>query len=208
MPIFSPSRVKPVPLIVTRVPAGPLAGENPVITGGRAEASKLKEAAADAVPPGVVTCTAPDAPVPTVPCTRVEVLLPTTMLAGVPPSVTALAASKFVPEIVIISPVRARVGEKPVMKGRGDCTVTGGAFTLPPSVVSVKVTKPAPIGMMLKETAVAVLESSDGARVFPASSVPPRRTSLKFAPCIVSVEASPALMLVGAMLVIEGTGGR
>ena len=48
--------VKLVPLIVTLVPAGPLVGAKPVIVGGL---TTVKLLALVAVPPGVVTLSAP-----------------------------------------------------------------------------------------------------------------------------------------------------
>ena len=57
------AQVKPVPLMVTDVPDGPLAGENPVRVGA---GMQVKELSLVAVPPGVVTLMVPVVPLPTV----------------------------------------------------------------------------------------------------------------------------------------------
>ena len=86
--------VKLVPLIVTDVPAPPLDGVNDVIVGiGINVKPEI-----DAVPPGVVTLTLPDAPAPT---TRSHALLTELTVneeAATPPKLTAVTLTeKFVP---------------------------------------------------------------------------------------------------------------
>src|SRR5207244_2799580 len=85
--------VKVVPLMVTLVPTGPLAGVKPVIVGGLITV-KLPELVA--VPPGVVTLIVPVvAPAGTV--AWIEVAELTVKLALTPLNATAVAPVKLVP---------------------------------------------------------------------------------------------------------------
>ena len=69
-----------------------------------------------AVPPGVVTLTSPEAPLPTF---AVIVVKETTVKdeAATPPKLTVFAPSKFVPVIVTIAPEMPLVGVQEVTVG-------------------------------------------------------------------------------------------
>ena len=73
-----------------------------------------------AVPPGVVTLTFPDAPVPT---TAVMLVAELTVndVAAVPPKLTAVAPVKFVPVIVIEAAVPPLGGERSYGWRRNKC---------------------------------------------------------------------------------------
>jgi hypothetical protein len=87
--------------------------------GGKARVKPAR----DAVPPVVVTLTAPVAPVPTT-ALILDALLTVYDAAGVPPKLTAVAPVKLVPVIITVAPGIADVGEKEVIAGAG---TTGGA---------------------------------------------------------------------------------
>ena len=72
----------------------------------------------EAVPPGVVTLTEPDAPLPT---TAVMVAESTTVkvAAGTPPKLTAVAAVRFVPLMVTVESRTALAGVNEVIVGLG-----------------------------------------------------------------------------------------
>lgn len=97
--------VKLFPVSVTVVPAPAFVGVKEVITGAEINVKPVFVA----IPPGVVTLTFPDAPVPT---TAVMVVGETTVkdVAAIPPKLTAVAPVKLVPVIVIVAPVAAPVG--------------------------------------------------------------------------------------------------
>ena len=106
--------LKLVPLIVTVVPTGPLAGEKLVIVG--ALAVTTKPLALVAVPPGVVTRIRPVvAPAGT--SARIEVAESTMKPALTALKVTAVTPTKPVPLIVTIVPTGPLAGVKPVMLG-------------------------------------------------------------------------------------------
>lgn len=106
--------VKFVPVIVIVAPVGAVTGVKEVIVGGATNVNPFEVA----VPPGVVTLTLPDAPVPT---TAVIVVAFTTVndWAAVPPKLTVVAPVKFVPVIVTVVPVAAERGVKLVIVGDG-----------------------------------------------------------------------------------------
>src|SRR5947208_4679450 len=105
--------VKLVPLIVTLVPTGPLAGVKLVTVGGL---MTVKLLALLAVPSGVVTPIGPlVAPAGTV--AVIVVAEPTVKLALVPLNSTALAPVKLVPLIVTLVPTGPLPGVKLVMVG-------------------------------------------------------------------------------------------
>ncbi len=110
--------VKPVPVITTEVPTGPLVGLNDVIVGiGDAVTSKL--VALVAVPPGVVTAMGPSvAPLGTV--AVICVFEFTVKVAAVPLNFTALAPVKPVPVITTDVPTGPLVGLNDVIVGAGD----------------------------------------------------------------------------------------
>jgi hypothetical protein len=82
--------------------------------------------ACEAVPPGVVTLTLPEAPAPT---TAVMLVAETTVkdVAAVPPKLTEVAAVKLMPVTVTVAPAAPEVGAKEVIAGVG---VSGGAGSL------------------------------------------------------------------------------
>src|SRR5437667_3516634 len=106
--------VKAVPVIVTLVPTGPLAGVKLVIVGALAVTVKLLLLVA--VPPGVVTLSGPlVAPLGTVAAIEVEEF--TVKLALAPLNVTPVATLKAVPLIVTLLPTGPLVGAKLVIVG-------------------------------------------------------------------------------------------
>ena len=110
-----------VPVMVTNVPTGPLAGLKEVITGAGIKVNP----ASTPVPPGVVTLTFPEVPAAT---TAVMLVAETTLkeVAAVPPKLTAVAPVKSVPVKVTVAPVAALVGVKEVITG---ATAIGVALT-------------------------------------------------------------------------------
>jgi hypothetical protein len=107
--------VKFVPLIVTLVPTGPLAGVKAAIAGAGA-LTTVKSIALVALPPGVVTLSGPVvAPAGTV--ARMAVGEITAKLAATPLNCTAVAPVKFVPVIVTEVPTSALEGVKLVIVG-------------------------------------------------------------------------------------------
>src|SRR5205807_203639 len=138
--------LKLVPLIVTVVPTGPLAGEKLVIVG--ALAVTTKPLALVAVPPGVVTRIGPlVAPLGT--CARIEVAESTTNPALTVLKVTAVAPLKLVPLIVTVVPTGPLAGEKLAILGAGGAldtvTLTGSEFHRTPRIsvaTAVKVCEP------------------------------------------------------------------
>ena len=91
----------------------------PAIVAGKG--FTVNVAAEVAEPPGVVTCTVPVVPVPTVTVTVVEVF--PVIAAAVPPIVTAEAPVKLVPVITNDEPTHPFVVPKPVIVG-GNVWVT------------------------------------------------------------------------------------
>jgi hypothetical protein len=91
--------LKPLPVIVTRVPTGPVAGAKLVITGG---ANHVNPASVE-VPPGLVTTTLPVAPLPTM-----AVILLLEFIVNdktfTPPTVIAVTPVSDVPVIFNIVP--------------------------------------------------------------------------------------------------------
>lgn len=83
--------------------------------------------ACEAVPPGVVILTLPDAPAPT---TAVMLVADTTVkdVAAVPPKLTEVAPVKLVPVTVTVAPVAAEVGAKEVIVGAGVGVGAGSLF--------------------------------------------------------------------------------
>ncbi|HEX7137805.1 MAG TPA: hypothetical protein VF219_08160, partial [Vicinamibacterales bacterium] len=98
--------MKPVPVIVTLVPAVALVGEKLVIAGAT---MTVKVAALVAVPPGVVTDIFPVvAPAGTVAVVCVAEL--TVKVALTPLNLSSVAPVKFVPVITTLAPMRPLVG--------------------------------------------------------------------------------------------------
>jgi hypothetical protein len=134
-----------VPLIVTLVPTGPLAGVKPVIVGG-ALLTTVKLFVLVAVPLGVVTLSGPVvAAVGTVACIAVAEV--TVKLALTVLNVTAVAPVKFVPLIATLVPTGPLAGVKPVIVG-GALTIVKlfGLVAVPPGVVTLSGPVVAPAG--------------------------------------------------------------
>ena len=103
-----------VPLIVTEVPGGPIAGLKEVMVGGTAMVSEVLETV---VPPGVTTVRGPVvAPRGTDARSMVSVP-PSWTVPGTPLNDTAVAPVKLAPEMVTVMNVEAEVGAKPVITG-------------------------------------------------------------------------------------------
>lgn len=110
--------VKSVPVMVTTVPTGPPKGVNPVMVGGGVVFT-VKLVAEVAVPPGVVTLTAPVVvPVATVAVIWVA-LFTVNEEAATLLNDTAEVAVKWLPVIVTEVPTSPLVGVKLVMVGAG-----------------------------------------------------------------------------------------
>ena len=107
--------VKFVPVIFTVVPEPVVTGENEVTVGG---AIKINPAR-DAVPPGVVTDTGPDDPLPSTTALIVVELITLKEKAFVPPNFTDITLLKLVPLITTVAPVPADWGLKDKIVGGG-----------------------------------------------------------------------------------------
>ena len=181
--------VKFVPVIVTVVPAPPLAGVKEAIVGAGIKVNPVSVP----VPPGVVTLTEPDAPLLT---TAVIVVALTTVndVATVPPKLTTDAPVKFVPVIVIVVPAPPLVGVNDVIMGAG--------IKVNPALVNVSlgvVTLTDPVAPV-PTIAVIVVELTT---VNDAATTPPNLTAVapvKLFPVMVTV--APAAADVGANDVI------
>ena len=123
--------VKLFPVIVIDVPIPPLDGVKEVIVG---RGINVKPAI-DAVPPGVVTFTLPDAPAPTTAVILVDELT-TNEEATTPPKFIVVAPVRLVPVIVIDVPALPLVGVNDVIDGAG-MNVKPAIVAVPPGVVTV-----------------------------------------------------------------------
>ena len=185
--------LNPVPAIVTVVPTGPLAGEKELITGG---AIQVKPANVE-LPPGRVTTTTPEAPVPTV-AFIVEEEVTLKESAGVPPIVTAVAPVKDVPLMVRMVPCVPMVGVNEVTVG---CETKPVSEPVPPVVITV--TTP---GWPDGTTAVMVVDETV---LYDTTGIPPiltDKTFVKLVPVMVIVE--PAVAAVGANELMVGGGKK
>ena len=182
--------LKLVPVIVIDAPVPPLAGVNEVIVGIGINVNPLL----DAVPPGVVTLTLPDAPVPT---TAVILVAELTVNeeAATPPKLTTVAPLKLVPVINTDVPAPPLDGVNDVIVGDGT-NVKPVIVAVPPVVVTL-ILPDAP----LPTTAVilvAELTMNDEA------ATPPKLTmvaSLKLVPVIVTDVPVPPLAGVNDVIV-------
>jgi len=110
--------VKPLPLIVTLVPAGPLLGLNEEIVGGGGGVVTVKLVALVAVPVGVVTAIGPVvAPVGTFALSELSEM--SVKVALVPLKVTALVPVKPLPLIVTLVPAGPLLGLNEEIVGGG-----------------------------------------------------------------------------------------
>lgn len=173
--------VKPVPLIVTNVPIGPLVGINDVIVG----AARKVNPGSVPVPAGVVTDTLPLAPKPTVAVISVEDIT-VKPKAGVPPKLTAVAPVKFVPKILTTPVAPMLVGVKDVMTGEG-MYVKPPCVAVPPGVVTCTFPDP--------PAAPTTAVSCVGLTIVKLIALtPPKLTAVtptKFVPLIVTVLPPP-----------------
>lgn len=125
--------VKFVPVIVTGVPTGPLAGVKPVTVGA---CTTVKTPALFATPPGVVTEIGPlVAPAGTVAINFMPLSL---KAAFVPLKVTWVAVLRFAPLIVTDAPIPPLLGENPVIVGGRFATTVNDdeLVAVPPGVVT------------------------------------------------------------------------
>lgn len=140
----TPTPVKLVPVIVTVPLNAVVLGVNELMVGEGINVNPAKFA----VPAVVVTDKLPVVPEAT---TAVIVVLLTTvkLLAAVPPNFNALTLTpepvKFVPEIVIVAPDAAEVGEKEPTVGVGRYTKPP-ILAVPPEVITVTLPEVAPVG--------------------------------------------------------------
>jgi hypothetical protein len=117
--------VRPLPVMVTAVPGGPLLGESPDTIGWTGTAT-VNGVGDEAVPPAPVTVTAPVvAPVGT--CAVIELPFAATANVGseMPPKATDVAPVKPLPLMVTVAPTGAAVGAT---------EVTAGVGAIPPTV--------------------------------------------------------------------------
>jgi hypothetical protein len=145
---------KPLPLIRTEVPTGPLFGENEEIVGAGAVVVTVKFVALVAVPPGVVTVTFPvTAPLGTVVVIFVPDAFTENEVAATPPNFTAVAPVRFVPLIVTDVPTGPLDGEKDEIVGTGaqdELTVKSAALVSEPSTVTTLILPVvAPVGTVV-----------------------------------------------------------
>jgi hypothetical protein len=154
--------VKPLPLIVTDVPTGPLAGENEVTVAAGATVNALV-----AVPPGVVTVKLPVvAPVGTVVLIWVsETALKVAVLLL--KNLTEVVPAKLVPLMVIGSPMAPLAGESEMIAG-----LTVNVLPLvavPPELVTVILPVVAPEGTV---AVILMLELMVNAAGVPLNATP------------------------------------
>jgi hypothetical protein len=135
--------VRPVPVIVTTVPAGPLAGVKLEIAGG---GITVKIDALVAVPATVVTVIVPT-PAPAGAVAVIWVSLVTVnVVAATPLKATAEAPDKLVPEIVTTVPAGPFAGVKLEITGGGITVKLPALVVVPAIVVTAIVPVPPPVG--------------------------------------------------------------
>lgn len=184
--------VKFAPIIVIGVPVPAEVGENERIVGAGINAKP----ASIAMPPGVVTATAP---LREFAATTARISVSPSAVnrsAATPPKLTAEASVKCAPRISTLAPTPALCGEKLLISGAGT------------NVNPARVAEPA--GVCTRTTPVAPLETT--ARICVgeiittlSASTPPNcteRTLIKFAPLTVTLAPLPARC--GVKLVISG----
>ena len=170
----APSKLLPVMVMV--VPDAADAGLKEVMTGNK-KVNPLRSA----VPPGVVTETEPDAPVPT---TAVMVVAFTTEKeeAAVPPNLTAVAPVKLLPVMVMVVPDAAEAGLKEVMTGAGIKVKPEALLAVPPGVVTeTEPEAPVPTTAVMVVAFTTEKEEAD---------VPPKLTA------VASVKLLPVMVMV------------
>jgi len=182
--------VRLVPVMVTVEPLPALVGVKEEMVGVAAHVNPPKVA----VPPGVVTLTLPEAPVPT---TAVMVVAFTTVnvVAAVPPKLTAVVPVRLVPVIVTVEPLPALVGVKEEMVGVA-AHVNPPKVAVPPGVTTFTEPEvPVPTTAVM---VVAFTTVNDMAAVLPKlTAVAP----VRLVPLIVTVDPLPALVGVNEEMV-------
>ena len=155
-----------------------------------------------AVPPGVVTVSVPEKPLPTVAVSEVA-LMTVKDAASRPPKATSIAPVKFVPVMVTTVPVPPLLGVKEVMVGAGSQVKTPVLVAVPLGVVTVSgPVAPLPT-IAVKEVALVTVKD--------AAAVPPKATAVapvKLVPVMVTTVPAPPSegvneVIVGADVVTE-----
>ena len=139
--LVAPAR--PVPLMVTEEPIGPLSGAKPVIVGA---GTTVKLIGLVGEPKAVVAVTTPvAAPVGTVAVICVSFMIE--KLAATPlKKLTAVVVDRPVPVIVTVVPTGPLTGERPAIVDGATTVKLDGLVATPPAVVTVNVPVVAPIG--------------------------------------------------------------
>ncbi len=196
----------PLKLLPCRVTVCPLWAESGVkewIIGGGVliKVNPFKEA----VPPGVVTDTAPLAPVPTT-ASKVVAFTTTKEAAAVPPKRTLLAPLRLLPLMRTVAPARASAGENELMPGAlAPKKVNPPRDAVPPGVVTDTAPEaPLPIVAMIVSASMTEKE---------AALLPPKRTAVAFVKCVplrstalpVDAEAGVKDNRVGPLGMLENT---
>ena len=178
-----------VPVIVTTVPAGPLAGAKLAIVGAPMKLDELV-----AVPPAVVTLNGPVV-TPAGAVAWIEVAEATEKPAATPLNFTALAPVKFVPVIVTTVPAAPLVGVKLAIVG--GTTKLAELVAVPPAVVTLSGPVVTPAGAVAW---IEVVEATEKPAATPLNftAVAPA----KFVPVIVTTVPAPPF--VGVKLAIVG----
>jgi hypothetical protein len=171
--------VRFVPVIVTKVPTGPLSGLRLEMAGA---GMTVKLAVLVAMPPGVVTPIIPvAAPTGTVAVICVDEIT-VNMTAGMPPNVTDEALLKFEPVMVTDDPIAPFAGLKPVIAGIGTTVKTPELTAVPAAAVTLMTLVVAPAGTT---TEMDVPELTVNTLVDAAPNVT-SETAVKFDPVIVT----------------------
>jgi len=146
--------------------------------------TQVKVPAEVAVPPNVVTETAPVVPLATT--AVMLVALPVKDVAAVPPKLTAVAPVKLVPVMVTVAPIAPMVGVKEVMVGAG-INVNPARVAVPLGVVTLT------LPVVPPDTKAVMLVALTTVTEVP--SVPPKLTAVapvKLVPVMLTVVPVPA----------------
>jgi hypothetical protein len=196
--------VRPLPVIVTVVPTGPLPGEKDVTTG--TGGTTVNWVPLGVLPPGVVTVmvSKPKAvPAATIAVTDVSEIT-VTLVAAVEPKPTAEAPVSPLPVIVTVVPTGPLPGEKDVTTGTGGTTVNWVPLgVLPPGVVTVMVSPPKAV----PAATIAVTDVSEITVTLMAAVEPKVMAEVPVRPLPVIVTVVPTGPLPGEKDVTTGIGG-
>lgn len=189
--------VKFEPKIVTVSPIGAFVGAKEVITGAGTNVNPGKFA----VPPGVVTDTAPeapDAPTTAVICVGETIVK---LVAGTPPKLTAVAPTRYAPCIVTVIPGPASAGEMLSMTGGNGMNVKPASVAEPPGVVTLTT----PVAPVPTTTTTSV--GLTGIKL--ATGTPPSVAPVvKSKPVPLMETFAPGVAVAGIKLVIVGGGAK